>query len=278
MPQVGRRALLVLLILLVIAAQGAAIAQQQTAPTPRITVTGEVKQPGSFDWTPGLTAGQAVALAGGLTDRAMPTWWVHRVEGQRGMGLPVLPATVLRAGDTPQIMRRPYEAAGPRVNVFGAVKTPGEYTLTTDRNVVAAAIAAAGGFADDAGRDVQLWQWRGVHGAELIGANVNHADIVISHIARREIEYQPTNYVPAPRDDNSAIWVAPASAEAASNAASVSVTGEVLRPGTIQLNAATVKSALVAAGGLAPTAGPIVGINRGNCGDRLRVSGGRESA
>src|SRR6516165_7529954 len=105
MPQVGRRALLVLLILLVIAAQGAAIAQQQTAPTPRITVTGEVKQPGSFDWTPGLTAGQAVALAGGLTDRAMPTWWVHRVEGQRGMGLSVLPATVLRAGDTLQIMR-----------------------------------------------------------------------------------------------------------------------------------------------------------------------------
>lgn len=66
-----------------------------------IYINGEVQKPGSYPFEPGLTLAKAIALGGGLTERAS----IKRVTIVRGDGSPTLTAkvtlnTVIAPGDT----------------------------------------------------------------------------------------------------------------------------------------------------------------------------------
>lgn len=45
-------------------------------------IHGQVKRPGSFAYQPGLVLAKAIALAGGLTERASNTWLLERNSGE----------------------------------------------------------------------------------------------------------------------------------------------------------------------------------------------------
>lgn len=78
-------------ILLLVAAGCASKVQHLQSSTPQsgpapsfVSVGGEVRQPGRFPWTNGITAADAVGLAGGFTDFVSSRWLhIHHWDGSR---------------------------------------------------------------------------------------------------------------------------------------------------------------------------------------------------
>lgn len=113
----------------------------------RITVEGEVRSPGVFPVNSDMTVLQAVALAGGLTEKAD----VHQVVLLRGSHRQPLNLAAIRSGRTSDIPLAQddrvvvlKQAENLRVTVEGAVNSPGVFPIK-GRMTVLQAIALAGG-------------------------------------------------------------------------------------------------------------------------------------
>lgn len=69
-------------------------------------IHGEVKKPGGYPFQPGLTVNQAIALAGGFTERASHEKIFLLKEGRKSESLSVLLTQSVSAGDTITIKQR----------------------------------------------------------------------------------------------------------------------------------------------------------------------------
>jgi len=69
-------------------------------------IHGEVKKPGGYPYQPGMTINQAVALAGGLTERASKEKVFLFREGDKNQQLSATLSTQVSAGDTITIEQR----------------------------------------------------------------------------------------------------------------------------------------------------------------------------
>ena len=73
----------------------------------RFFVTGHVQDPGSFLWERGMTVLQAVALAGGVTERGSTRWIkVLRVVDSSQTDISVDMADPVEPGDTIRVRQR----------------------------------------------------------------------------------------------------------------------------------------------------------------------------
>jgi protein involved in polysaccharide export with SLBB domain/beta-lactamase regulating signal transducer with metallopeptidase domain len=114
-----------------------------------IFVLGAVRSPGAYAWRSGLTLDQAIAMAGGVTAQAAQDRPEVHVSGaavavERGGAVP--------AGATVNVPAR----KSITVQVQGAVKNPGRFTLAEDQATAHNAISAAGGFQPTAGNSVRV--------------------------------------------------------------------------------------------------------------------------
>jgi len=71
-----------------------------------VVVTGEVRRPGAIDWTPQMTVAQAIAAAGGLTERASDNLSVTRHTATQAVSRSVQRDFVLQPADQLQVSRR----------------------------------------------------------------------------------------------------------------------------------------------------------------------------
>jgi len=110
----------------------------------KVYVSGEVRTPGSYPFKEGLTVQKALAMAGGLSEKAEKGSLkvVRRVEG-REETVPVMLNTVLVADDTIVVPE------GQKFYVSGEVKTPGRY-LYESGLTVQKALSMAGGLTERA--------------------------------------------------------------------------------------------------------------------------------
>ncbi|MBC7078567.1 MAG: SLBB domain-containing protein, partial [Synergistales bacterium] len=116
----------------------------------QISVLGEVKNPGVYPLTPGMRLLDAIAQAGGCTDRGdSSSVVVTRKEGSLTVNLDDvssgrgdLEALLLQKGDIVYVPR------AIKVQVFGEVQAPGVYLLRADARL-SDAIAQAGGIKPD---------------------------------------------------------------------------------------------------------------------------------
>ncbi|BAP55096.1 protein involved in polysaccharide export [Thioploca ingrica] len=105
-------------------------------------VDGEVKNPGSYAFKPGLTVKKAISLAGGFSDKASPEDISLVHEGQESaMSSPITLDMRIRPGDI--ITVKEYK----KVFVNGEVQKPGGYAFEPGLTVEKA-IALAGGFTE----------------------------------------------------------------------------------------------------------------------------------
>jgi protein involved in polysaccharide export with SLBB domain len=124
----------------------------------RITIVGEVRRPGDYSWTAGLTLRAAIERAAGLTEEAY-TGRAHVFRLDPGTGerrLVSAPAGDADAGtvlleerDSIVVYNRNRLRVDPWVTVGGLVQRPGRYLLH-EGATVDDVILAAGGFADGA--------------------------------------------------------------------------------------------------------------------------------
>lgn len=126
-------------------------------------VGGQVRQPGGFSYTPGMTVQQAIAIAGGLTETSSDEIWVtHEGESagvQRQIGL----QDAIKPGDHLEI-----KGAG-EIVVEGQVNKPGVYPYTRGMTVHKA-IASAGGQTERASSTILLIHEKDPeHKAEEVG-------------------------------------------------------------------------------------------------------------
>lgn len=129
----------------------------------RVFVVGEVRNPGTYPLTDGMTLIEALASAGSTTASASNEAVIVRARGDRPEG-PTLPdqpkdSTVLsvdvkglqsgEADRNPQLLDGDtiYVPRAETVYVFGEVSAPGEYPIRT-RTTVLQALALAGGVTD----------------------------------------------------------------------------------------------------------------------------------
>jgi protein involved in polysaccharide export with SLBB domain len=272
MSQVSLRALAVVAVLV---AGPDVIAQQTPAPVPHVTVTGEVNHPGSIDWTPQMTVQAAIDATGGLTDRATRIFTITRAAGTRMISLSSpQPSHLLEPGDRLDVARRPYAGAGPRVFVAGAVRSPGAYTVTAGSQSISAAIAAAGGFTADAGKEIQVWTRPGPlrQDAAPIDASTKPDEVVIYHVSRKALDSRDP-FVGV--GDNGAV-VVPRADAVTFVGGSVTMTGDVRKPGIVRADRLSVRAALVAAGGLSSEQGRSISIAHAHA-DGSTSAGGRET-
>lgn len=110
----------------------------------KVYVSGEVRTPGGYPFKEGLTVQKALAMAGGLSEKAEKGGLkvVRRVEG-REETVPVMLNTVLVADDTIVVPE------GQKIYVSGEVKTPGRY-LYEPGLTVQKVLSIAGGFTEKA--------------------------------------------------------------------------------------------------------------------------------
>jgi len=112
-------------------------------------VGGEVKSPGGFPFTPGMTVQQAIAQAGGFSDEASEQVWVTH-EHEPASAVHVIDAqSRVRPGDHLEVRE-----AGDIV-VEGEVKSPGVYSYKRGMTVHKA-IALAGGPTERASKTILL--------------------------------------------------------------------------------------------------------------------------
>ena len=264
MSQVPLRALAVAAVL---AVGPVVIAQQTPPPVPQVTVTGEVNHPGSIDWTAQMTVQTAINASGGMTDRAAQFFTITHRSGTRAISTSSSQLSrLVQPGDSIEVPGRSFLGSTAQVLVEGAVQSPGAYTLSAHTTSALAAIAAAGGFTPEAGPDVQVWTRPGPIGVTVapIDASTSPDDVIIFHISRTALEgnraftlFRNSGAVVVPRADATTIA-----------GGTVTVTGDVKKPGPVSLERLTLRAALVAAGGLtsnydgsfsishAPSAGP----------------------
>jgi len=165
--------------------------------TYRIYVNGQVKQPGPYEVPIGEGVRQAVAMAGGLTDKAAPTRaYVQRGEQQ----MPVDLHRLMEKGDTTADF--PVKAGDvlhvPEgrdfVAVFGHVTNPGYYPLNeVDKLTVARAIGVAGGSDKDA-KLTEVILVRGEQGATRTQV-VNVRAILETGQVQRDVVLRPGDIV-----------------------------------------------------------------------------------
>ena len=111
-------------------------------PYQKFFVDGEVKNPGSYAFKPGLTVKKAISLAGGFTDKASPEDIVLVHEGQESArSSPVTLDMRVRPADI--ITVKEYK----KIFVNGEVQKPGGYAFEPGLTVEKA-IALAGGFTE----------------------------------------------------------------------------------------------------------------------------------
>jgi polysaccharide export outer membrane protein len=112
----------------------------------KVYVSGEVRTPGSYTFKEGLTVQKALAMAGGLSEKAEKGGLkvVRRIEG-REEALSVMLNTVLMADDMIVVPE------GKKIYVNGEVRTPGRY-LYEPGLTIHKAITLAGGFTDKAAK------------------------------------------------------------------------------------------------------------------------------
>jgi protein involved in polysaccharide export with SLBB domain len=167
---------------------------------------------------------------------------------------------VLQSGDTLKVSRKSYAGTGPRVNVLGQVKTPGEYTLSAASNTVALAIAAAGGLSTGAGSDIQILEWRLGKDAGPIAEATDRSNLTITHVSRRMLDEHRAPLMLL-RSDDAAVWVP--EREIPASGGRVMVTGDVVTPLDLTFTGTlTLKDAIAKAGGPNPTAGPSIMLTR----------------
>jgi protein involved in polysaccharide export with SLBB domain len=135
----------------------------------RVMVTGNVRRPGLYEWRPGLTLGEVIARAQGLTEDAYTARvHIHRlVESDSTRRMIQAPLEVDSAGgvhadviladrDSVVVFSRTRLRTPRYVSIAGFVKNPGTYTLS-ERMTVQDLILAAGGFVEGAEvREVEL--------------------------------------------------------------------------------------------------------------------------
>lgn len=111
-------------------------------------VGGAVRQPGGFPYAPGMTIQQAIAIAGGLTEKAsdQQVFVTHERDPER-KPQPVQMLTEVRPGDHIEV-----KEAG-EIVVEGEVKDPGVYPYTRGMTVHKA-IALAGGQTERASKTI----------------------------------------------------------------------------------------------------------------------------
>jgi polysaccharide export outer membrane protein len=131
----------------------------------QIFVMGEVKQPGSLQFTGSMTLIEALARAGSTTERAgMEAVIVHASSGS-GSGAPAQNPSA-PSGDTIRVNLQSLQSGGLSQNVLlrpgdtifvpraetvfvsGEVRTPGEYVIRTSGMTVRQALALAGGVSE----------------------------------------------------------------------------------------------------------------------------------
>jgi polysaccharide biosynthesis/export protein len=113
----------------------------------RVYVSGEVRSPGGYPYKEGLTIHKALAMAGGLTEKAeRGKLTVLRHVSGREESVPVQLETPVQPEDTIVI------AEGQKIYLSGEVKTPGRY-LYERGMTVHKALSMAGGLTDKAERD-----------------------------------------------------------------------------------------------------------------------------
>ena len=126
--------------------------------THKFYASGEVKTPGSFPYKEGLTVHKAIALAGGLTEKAERGGFqvLRQVQGQEER-LPVKWDSLMQPDDILVV------AEGQRFYVSGEVKTPGRY-LYEKGLTVHKAVSMAGGMTEKAEkRDIKVRRVTGDH-------------------------------------------------------------------------------------------------------------------
>jgi protein involved in polysaccharide export with SLBB domain len=120
----------------------------------RVWVTGEVRQPGKYEWFPGATLDQVIARAEGVTERAYePRIHIYRLNEQNntrnlvrvplegingGSGVPLVD------GDSVVVLSREELTSPQTVTIEGYVKEPGEYTLAAGMTLEDLILAARG--------------------------------------------------------------------------------------------------------------------------------------
>jgi polysaccharide biosynthesis/export protein len=151
--------------------------------THKFYASGEVKTPGSFPYKEGLTVHKAIALAGGLTEKAERGEFhvLRQVQGQEET-LPVKWDSVMQPDDILVV------AEGQRFYVSGEVKTPGRY-LYEKGLTVHKAVSMAGGMTEKAEkRDIKVRRVTGNHievrPVELDGSVSPDDFIVVERVQR----------------------------------------------------------------------------------------------
>lgn len=112
-------------------------------------VGGEVKSPGGFPFTPGMTVQQAIAQAGGFSDEASEQVWVTHEHEPASSARIIDSQSPVRPGDHLEVRE-----AGDIV-VEGEVKSPGVYPYKRGMTVHKA-IALAGGPTERASKTIQI--------------------------------------------------------------------------------------------------------------------------
>lgn len=219
------------------------ISIQSTAPVqaPQITVLGAVQEPGLYDLRPGWRLTEALAAAGGpkpnadlrrvtVTGKDQSVRTASLLEGE-------LPAhknnLELREGDLVVVLEGEAPRA-PSITVLGAVRSPGLFPLRPGWRLMEA-LAAAGGPTE---------------AADLKRVSVTHQDRTV----------QIANVTPDARGVHGDNWEVKDGdlilvMEAPRERATVTVLGEVVRPGVYEFVAgATLLEALTLAGGPSPRA------------------------
>jgi polysaccharide biosynthesis/export protein len=155
--------------------------------THKFYTSGEVKTPGSFPYKESLTVHKAIALAGGLTEKAERGEFqvLRQVQGQEER-LPVKWDSLMQPDDILVV------AEGQRFYVSGEVKTPGRY-LYEKGLTVHKAISMAGGLTEKAEkRDIKVRRVLGDHidvtATELDGAVSPDDFIVVERVQRIYID------------------------------------------------------------------------------------------
>ena len=129
----------------------------------RVAVAGEVRRPGVYQWTPGMTLSQLIARAEGLAETAYtPRAQIYRLNESTGLrslipatlgvdaaGNPIGAQTRLADRDSVVIFSRAELVVPDSVEIAGFVKNPGRYELAAGMSVPDL-ILAAGGFVEGA--------------------------------------------------------------------------------------------------------------------------------
>lgn len=114
-----------------------------------IVVKGQVKEPGVYPYSRGMTVGKAIARAGGPTEKGAESAWVIHEHDPSGSQRPAKMEEEIQPGDHVEV-----KEAG-EIVVEGEVKSPGVYPYTRGMTVHKA-IALAGGQTERASRTIIL--------------------------------------------------------------------------------------------------------------------------